>query len=88
MFAPVQHPKDTSKKDALIDFIQNIKFDKDNRGWVWSVPIELITLDEYLNYKSREEVKAHLSRRIDEEKNTYITALQNAINNAIDNNVL
>lgn len=88
LFAPVQHPKDTSKKDALIDFIQNIKFDKDNRGWVWSVPIELITLDEYLNYKSREEVKAHLSRRIDEEKNTYINALQNAINNAIDNNVL
>ena len=35
-----------------------------------------------------EEVKAHLSRRIDEEKNTYINALQNAINNAIDNKVL
>ena len=88
LFAPVQHSRDTSKKDALIDFIQNIKFDKDNRGWVWSVPIELITLDEYLNYKSREEVKAHLSRRIDEERNTYINALQNAINKAIDNNIL
>ena len=88
LFAPVKNSQDTSKKDTIIDFIQNIKFENDKRGWAWSTPIELITLDEYINCKSREEVKTHLSQRIDEEKSTYINALQNAINKAIDNNIL
>ena len=64
----------------------NVEFENDKSNWHWSLPVKIISLEEYCDFKTREDIKAHLSKEID--NLDLIEKLRNAINSAIDENLI
>lgn len=87
LFAPLQsdYGKDLKEKfkKALINKNKNFKFDNNKEGWEWTNLDTLISLDEYMSYDNNEEVKNHISEKLDSFKEKYIDTLKEVINEII-----
>ena len=81
LFAPLK--SDTNKelkekfKQALIN--KNKDFNSKN-GWEWTDSGTLISLEEYRSYDSSDDVKKHISEKLDSYKEKYIDSLTEIIN--------
>lgn len=82
LIAPLKDETNKNKYKKITEYLRNksIELEKGNNGWSWSKPITIITLEDYCNFNSREEVKSYISKRIDEEKSNYIDLLAEALN--------
>ena len=87
LFTPVDKEFE-DKKSQLLQKLKNnnVEFENDKSNWHWSLPVKIISLEEYCDFKTREDIKAHLSKEID--KLDLIEKLRNAINSAIDENLI
>lgn len=82
LLSPLKDKANEDKYNKFTEYLKNkgIELKYDKSGWAWSESITLITLEEYCNFNSREEVKSYISKRIDEEKSKYIDLLAEALN--------
>ena len=87
LFTPVDKEFE-DKKSQLLQKLKNnnVEFENDKSNWHWSLPVKIISLEEYCDFKTREDIKAHLSKEID--NLDLIEKLRNAINSAIDENLI
>lgn len=87
LFAPVQsdHDKELKEKfkQALLSKNDNFKFGNNKDGWEWTNFDTLISLDEYMAYDNNEEVKNHISEKLDSFKEKYIDTLKEVIDEII-----
>lgn len=84
LFAPLK--SDTNKelkekfKQALINKNKDFKFGNNKDGWEWTDFGTLISLEEYRSYDSSDDVKKHISEKLDSYKEKYIDSLTEIIN--------
>lgn len=84
LFAPLK--SDTNKelkekfKQALINKNKDFKFGNSKDGWEWTDFGTLISLEEYRSYDSSDDVKKHISEKLDSYKEKYIDSLTEIIN--------
>lgn len=82
LLSPLNDKTNEDKYNKIVEHLKNkgLELKYNRSGWAWSAPITIITLDTYCDFNSREEAKAYISKRIDEEKSNYIDLLAEALN--------
>ena len=82
LLSPLNDKTNEDKYNKIVEHLKNkgLELKYNRSGWAWSAPITIITLDTYCDFNSREEAKAYISKRIDEEKSNYIDVLAEALN--------
>ena len=73
----------SSKRDDILKQVEEkleIKINAQNSDWSYSTAISILTVDQFYEYKTREEVKKHITQKIDDIKTKYIDALREALN--------
>ena len=84
LFSPLK--SDTNKalkekfKQTLISKNKNFKFGNNKDGWEWTDFGTLISLEEYRSYDCSDDVKKHISDKLDFYKEKYIDSLTEVIN--------
>ena len=50
------------------------------KDWNYTKSFNILTYEDCLNYENEQEIKAHIERKMEELKNTYIDCLRTALN--------
>lgn len=83
LMAPPKNEEDNIKSQKLKDIINKklgVKLKRDPNRWDYTQPFNLISLDDYYSYNSREEVKKHITDKLKTYENLYINGLREALN--------
>lgn len=86
LVAPTINEQGANIKEAVISHFENnsIKMiKKDKKGWVWSEPRYLLSIDEYCNIEKREDVKNIIKKRLYEEYESFIMEFVSALNSSL-----
>ena len=81
LVAPPKNTDDNDKKSKMLAKIEEktgLKFK--GKDWNNTEPFTILTYEDCLNYENEEELKAHVERKMEELKNTYIDGLRDALN--------
>lgn len=81
LVAPPKNIDDNDKKSKMLAKIEEktgLKFK--GKDWNNTEPFTILTYEDCLNYENEEELKAHVERKMEELKNTYIDGLRDALN--------
>ena len=81
LVAPPKNIADNDKKAKLLAKIEEktgLKFK--GKDWNYTKSFNVLTYEDCLNYENAQEIKAHIERKIEELKNTYIDCLRTALN--------
>ena len=83
LMAPPKNEEDNIKSQKLKDIINKklgLKLKRDPNRWDYTPPFNLISLDDYYSYNSREEVKNHITNKLKTYEDLYINGLREALN--------
>ena len=70
-----------SKRVQLIKHLQEqFKIKSENSDWSCSPPVNLLTVEQFYEYETRDEVKKHIKQKLEYEKKEYIDGLRYALN--------
>ena len=81
LVAPPKNIADKDKKAKLLAKIEEktgLKFK--GKDWNYTKSFNILTYEDCLNYENEQEIKAHIERKMEELKNTYIDCLRTALN--------
>lgn len=81
LVAPPKNIADNDKKAKLLAKIEEktgLKFK--GKDWNYTKSFNVLTYEDCLKYENAQEIKAHIERKIEELKNTYIDCLRTALN--------
>ena len=81
LVAPPKNIADNDKKAKLLAKIEEktgLKFK--GKDWNYTKSFNILTYEDCLNYENEQEIKAHIERKMEELKNTYIDCLRTALN--------
>ena len=81
LVAPPKNIADKDKKAKLLAKIEEktgLKFK--GKDWNYTKSFNVLTYEDCLNYENEQEIKAHIERKMEELKNTYIDCLRTALN--------
>ena len=81
LVAPPKNIADKDKKSKLLAKIEEktgLKFK--GKDWNYTKSFNILTYEDCLNYENEQEIKAHIERKMEELKNTYIDCLRTALN--------
>ena len=81
LVAPPKNIADKDKKAKLLAKIEEktgLKFK--GKDWNYTKSFNVLTYEDCLNYENEQEIKAHIERKMEELKNTYIDGLRDALN--------
>ena len=81
LVAPPKNIADKDKKAKLLAKIEEktgLKFR--GKDWNYTKSFNILTYEDCLNYENEQEIKAHIERKMEELKKTYIDALRDALN--------
>ncbi|OLA74973.1 MAG: hypothetical protein BHW62_04920 [Acinetobacter sp. CAG:196_36_41] len=83
LFGPTKNNNENSNRNDLIKQVEEkleIKINAQKSDWSYSTAISILTIDQFYEYKTREEVKKHITQKIDDIKAKYIDTLREALN--------
>ena len=78
LLSPANSKENEEKRNTLLDHIKTslkVKFKNEAEGWPCSNPVSLLTMEQYMKYNTREEIKNHIKKVINENKKIYIDEL-------------
>ena len=81
LVAPPKNIADKDKKAKLLAKIEEktgLQFK--GKDWNYTKSFNILTYEDCLNYENEQEIKAHIERKMEELKNTYIDCLRTALN--------
>ncbi len=83
LISPANCKENEEKRSTLLNNIKTslkVKFKNEAEGWPCTNPISLLTMEQYMKCNTRDEIKNHIKKVINESKKIYIDKLRDVLN--------